>query len=124
MVTREGRFARCRVVAVEEELPGLCFVVRFSAEQAAWFDPDAAGAGPDGWLRDITEVEGELRMLCATPDAHAASLARARRWREDGTLLTGFADLERQAVGLFIRASRSPEDYLVCRMNPEEMDRP
>ena len=124
MVSREGRFLDCRVTGVEEDLPGVSFVVSFSAESAAWFDPGATGAGPDGWLRDITAVQAEMRLILADPERHGEALARARRWMDEQVVLTGFADLEQQATGLYRANPRGPEDVLACRMDPASMDRP
>lgn len=125
MVAREARFQDCRVTDVVEELPGVCFRVAFRAERARWFAPAEAGADPDGWLRGISNVTAELRAICDA-DRHGVLLERARRWRDEGTVLTGFSDLESQAIGLYVAdaSPRGPEDYLVIRMNPEEMDRP
>lgn len=123
MVKREARFHRCRVTDVEEELAGICLRVGFSAETAEWFSPEESNADPDGWLRQITGVSAEFRII---GDNHAALLARARRWQEDGTLLEGFSDLNLQALGLYAAgvAERGPEDVLVVSMNPKEMDTP
>lgn len=123
MVRREARFHDCRITDVEEELPGVCFRVDFSAERADWFSPDDPSAGPDGWLRGLTDVSAEMRVVASD---HAAALARARRWMDEGTALRGFSDLERQALGLLVAGASplGPEDCLVIRTDERRMDRP
>lgn len=122
MVGSEARFHRCRVTEVVEELPGVCFRLAFQAEDAEWFSPDAPEADRDGWVRQLRNVRAELRAIS---DNHEAMLARARRWCAQGTLLSGFSDLEHQALGLYVAGAdeRGPDDYLVVRMDPKEMDR-
>lgn len=122
MVSREGRFDRCRLTEVVEELPGVCFRVAFEAESAAWFDADSHAAGPDGWVRGLTNVRAEFRIIS---NNHAGQMARAQGWLNAGTELRGFASLEHQSVGLIV-AGRRPvraEDVLVVSMSPAEMDR-
>jgi hypothetical protein len=107
MVTREGRMTGVQVVGVEANPHTLHIVVDYVAESGAWFDPSSPASDPDGWVRGVSKITGELELLPATRDSFDEMLATAQAFEREALCdLEGIASFNHQAVVLMHRPTK------------------
>lgn len=123
LVHRDGRFCGVQIVNVTETRDGdyTVFTVAILADRADWFGPDDPGAGPDGWVRNLTNVTGTFTL--GTTDPHFIELWRTwlTRWEADArTDLEGDVCFDRQRVTL---TDRRDKIRIGSQMSPGQLDR-